>query len=41
MKNMDLKDIAEKSCNKIISENPDFEYSESPYNHFIVDNFLP
>ena len=41
MKNMDLKDIAEKSCNKIISENPDFEYSESPYKHFIVDNFLP
>jgi Rps23 Pro-64 3,4-dihydroxylase Tpa1-like proline 4-hydroxylase len=41
MNNKELKKIAIESCKKIDRNNSDFEYSDKPFRHFIVDNFLP
>ena len=41
MKNAELKKIAEECCNKLDVTHKELEYSNEPFKHFIINNFLP
>jgi len=41
MKNNELKKLALSCIEKLSPDYNEFIYSENPFNHFIVDNFLP
>jgi len=41
MKNIKLKQIAEECCSKLELKHSELEYSNEPFKHFIIQNFLP
>lgn len=38
---IELKKIAQESCDKLISAKTDINYFETPFKHVFIDNFLP